>query len=121
MSINAYVQKLAPPYLPEGIIKWQGPASYTVVTAGNPPTGGDQIPAILLGIDEILQIIGGGTYSGNFQVIPIRVSSTKWTLQWRALRTATIGGQSQTTGSEATAATVLTAEYVHLVIKSRTA
>jgi|ERR1700728_167107 len=121
MPISAYAQKLSAPYLPEGIIKWQGPTSYTVVTPGNPPTGGDSIPAILLGIDEILMIVGGGTYSGNFQVVPIRVSTTKWTLEWRALKTATVGGQAQTTGLEAVATTNLSAEFVLLLIKSRTA
>lgn len=121
MPISAYIHKIAAPSLPEGMFKWQGPKSYTVVTAGNPPSGGDSLPAILLGIDEILMLIGEGSYSGNFQVVPIRVSGTKWTLQWRALRSATIGGQSQTTGTEAAASTDLSGEYVTLRVLSRTA
>lgn len=119
MPISAYGQKLAAPQLPEGIIKWQGPASYTQVTAGNPASGGDSLPSVVLGVDEILGISFMGTFSGNFHVIPVRISAAKWTLQWRALRTATIGGQAQTTGAEAAATTNLSAEYAQLFLKTR--
>jgi hypothetical protein len=121
MPISAYVQKLAAPSLPEGIIKWQGPTSYAVVVPGSPPSAGDQLPSILLGVNEILDIAGGGSYSGSFQVIPIRISAKLWTLQWRALKTATVGGQAQTTGLEAVATTNLSAEFVHLLIVTRAA
>lgn len=121
MSIKAYSQKLAPPTLPEGIIDWVGPASYTVVTAGSPPSGGDQLPSILLGVDELLTIEFAGGFTGNFSVVPIRISAKLWTLEWRALKTATIGGQAQTTGTEAVAATNLSAEMVKLKITTRAA
>jgi hypothetical protein len=121
MPISAYAQKLAPPTLPEGLIKWQGPASYTQVTAGNPPSGGDSFPSILLGVDEILAISFMGTYTGNFEVVPVRISAAKWALEWRALKTATIGGQSQTSGTEAAASTNLSAEYANLHIITRAA
>jgi hypothetical protein len=116
-----YLQKLAPPYLPEGILKWTGPASYVVVTAGSPPSGGDSLPAIVLGVNEILCVMFAGTFSGNFEIVPVRVSPKAYTLQWRALRTATIGGQAQTAGTEAVVATNLSAEYAHLFIVTRTA
>lgn len=121
MPVSSYVQKLSAPSLPEGIIKWAGPKSYTQVTAGTPATGGDEIPAKLLGIPQIVNIAGQGSYTGNFQVIPFQINSTTWGLRWIALVTGTVGGKSQVAGTEAIAASDLSAEYVHLFVKSRSA
>ena len=120
-TVNGYIQKLSAPYLPEGIIKWAGPSSYTRVTAGTPPSGGDEIPAKTLGVNEILTIAAQGSYSGNFDVIPFRINPNIWGLRWIALVTATVGGQAQTAGTEAAASTNLSAEYVHLFVKTRSA
>jgi hypothetical protein len=122
MAIGDYVKKLAPPGdLPEGIIRWIGPASYTVVTPGATPSGGDSIPASLFGVSEILGIEFEGGFTGNFMVVPIRISAAKWTLQWRALNSNTVGGHAQTTGAEAVSATNLSAEYIRLRIVTRAA
>ena len=118
MPVSAYVQKLSAPSLPEAIIKWQGPKSYTRVTAGTPATGGDEIPSKLLGIAQILNLEAQGSYTGNFNVIPFRISSTIWGLRWISLVTATVGGQAQTAGTEAASTTDLSAEYLHLFVKS---
>lgn len=119
MSISAYDRKLAPPGdEPYCRVKWQGPASYTQVTPGNPATGGDSISGAQFGVNSITGIIFLGTYSGNFQVVPVRTSEGKWALEWRSLVTATVGGQSQTTGVQATGSTNLSTEFVKLQINT---
>lgn len=122
MSIAAYHKKLAPPGdLPEAFIRWTGPASYTVVTPGTTPSGGDSITAGLLGVQEILAIDFCGSRTGNFLVVPVRISASSWTLMWRAMNGNTVGTKAQTTGAEAVAATVLSAENVELRIVTRSA
>lgn len=122
MAISNWIQKLAPPgNLPEAILEWTGPASYTVVTTGAPPSGGDTFPASLLGVNQMLLVIGSASYSGHFQVVPVRVSPSLWTLEWRSLVTATVGGQAQTTGTEAAATTNLSAETVRLEVTTLSA
>ena len=116
MAIKAYIKKLAPPGdLPEAYIQWSGPASYTQVTLGPPVGGGDQVPNGLLGVSGIISLdFQGGWGQADFIVTPIRVSEKLWVLKWIALRTGTIGGQSQTIGTEAAAATNLSAEYIQI-------
>jgi hypothetical protein len=65
-----------------------GPASYTVVTPGATPTGGDSITATALGmksIEAILEVSGDNT--GTYSVVGIRtgtdaLGSPTWILQW---------------------------------------
>jgi len=126
MSIKGWLRKHAP-YGDETYVRvqWQGPTSYTQVTAGSPPSGGDSITAAQLGVNMISHIYAMASYSGNFEVVPIRSSDKAWTLQWRALRSATIpasgpGSESQTTGTEAASGTNLSAEYQKLTINTVT-
>ena len=121
MAIKAFIKKTAPPGdLPETYVQWQGPASYTQITLGPPVGGGDQIPSGILGVSGIISVDFQGCYGqADFSVVPIRVSEKLWILKWIALRTATIGGQSQTIGTEAAATTNLSAEYVTVQIISR--
>jgi hypothetical protein len=124
MPINSYSRKLAPPGdEPYARIKWQGPASYArVATPGlGTATAGDPFPAAIMGIQEVVAITFAATYTGNFEVVPVRVTGGTWILMWRALTTATVGGQAQTSGTEAAVGTNLSAEYVTLEIMSRTA
>lgn len=96
------------------MIDWIGPSSYTQVTPGTPPSAGDQVTAFSFGLKAIDCIVGGGSADGNFEIVPIRLNATTWILEWRSLVTATVGGQSQVTGTQATAATSLTASKVRL-------
>lgn len=108
-----------------------GPTSYTQVTrngATGLTGGGDSLTfqpeAGFKWGDVVMQ---GVTDSGNFEVLPIPIvpSSTSnaqsgqqaqtYRLLWRSMVTATIGGQNQTAGAEAVAATNLSAETVRLL------
>lgn len=108
-----------------------GPASYTQlsVTPGTiPATGGDTVTAQAeAGLKYLDKLEGGVSDDGAWMVrpIPITISnpvsgrpglpSKTYKLQWIALVTATIGGQNQTAGSEAVAATNLSAVCVRLL------
>jgi hypothetical protein len=71
-------------------------------------------------VTEILYIEPATTYTGNFMVVPIRMTDAKWTLKWIALVTGSIDGQSQTLGTEAVTASDLSGEYVKLTVHTRT-
>jgi hypothetical protein len=90
-----------------------GPASYTQVVTGTTPTGGDRINASDLGMggfdncDTMMDTTGqlyaliipvGG---GNGNAVPYVI------LKWFSAVTATLGGASQTAGSEVAAGTNL--------------
>ncbi len=103
-----------------------GPASYTQVTATAgtvPVTGGDTVSGPEAGMKYFDLIVGGITDDGAFLVeaIPVTVStivggpSQTYKLRWISRVTATVGGQSQTAGAEATAATDLSGETVRLL------
>jgi hypothetical protein len=66
----------------------------------------------------IVLVLGDSSYTGRFQIVPIRVTDSKWTLKWISMVTATVGGQSQTVGSEAAALTDLSGESVKLQINT---
>jgi hypothetical protein len=105
-----------------------GPASYTQISRGTPPTpatGGDTLQAVQCGMKQIEWVGGQITDSGNYRVdaIPVSASgalgqqSTTYRLKWTALVTATLGGQSQTINTDATTATDLSAEVVRLYVR----
>lgn len=102
-----------------------GPASYTQITRGTPPTpatGGDTASAAEAGFKFFEHIGPSVTDSGNYRVEPIPTTrsgvvgqqATTYRLKWVALVTASLGGQSQTINTEAVAATDLSAEIVRL-------
>lgn len=111
-----------------------GPASYVqvVAVAGTVPisAGGDTVQALEGGMKNLDFLVGGETDDGAFVVeaIPVTVSnpsgtsssalsgipSTTYKLRWISKVTATVGGQNQTAGSEAVAATDLSGECVRL-------
>lgn len=112
-------------YHMESIFPHAGPSSYTQVTAGTAPavaTGGDSVQALEGGLKLFESVMNGVSDTGNFEVLAIpqaRSDQTgqqtlKYTLKWMALVTATIGGKAQTAGTEAAAATDLSAETVRL-------
>ncbi len=100
-----------------------GPAVYTRITYG-PLANGDTVQAVEAGMKYFDYVNGMMSDSGNFsvRVIPI-VSSVGPTgtqmltakLKWIAERTATVGGQAQTTQTEAAASTDLSGETVRLL------
>jgi hypothetical protein len=119
MPVKDWLRKLAPPGdEPYCRVRWTGPSSYTQVTAGAPPTGGDQIKASQFGVSMIVLVLGDSSYTGRFQIVPIRISDATWTLKWISLVTATVGGQSQVAGTEAISATDLSGESVKLQINT---
>lgn len=120
-------RKLAPPGdEPYCRVVWTGPTSYTQVGTtpvvnGVAPTNGDQVSAGALGVNVILYIEPATSYTGNFMVVPIRMTESKWTLKWIALVTGSIDGQSQTLGTEAVSTSNLSGEYVKLTIHTLSA
>lgn len=98
-----------------------GPASYTQITYG-PLANGDLVHASEAGLKYLDGLDGGATDSGNFSVIAIPTQPSPgpggacqtYRLKWIAMRTAAIGGQNQTVGTEAVATTDLSAEIVRL-------
>jgi hypothetical protein len=119
MSVKAWLRKLAPPGdEPYARVQWIGPSSYTVITVGSPPSGGDPIAASQFGVNMITLVLGQSSYDGRWMVIPVRISDSKWTLKWISLVTATVGGQAQTAMTEAIATTDLSTTYVKLQVNT---
>lgn len=115
-SIGAHVQSIYP---------HAGPADYTQVTNGTAPavaTGGDTLQAVEAGFKYFESVMSALSDSGDYRVDAIPTSksaltgqqTTTFTLKWTALRTATIGGQSQTINTQAAASTDLSAEVARL-------
>lgn len=99
-----------------------GPASYTRITY-SPTANGDTVEAVEAGLKYFDYLVGGMTDSGNFSVRaepvvssvgPTGSAATTYRLKWIAEQTATVGGQSQTTQTEAAASTDLSGEVVRL-------
>ena len=119
MAVKEWLRKLAPPGdEPYARVKWAGPSSYTVLTVGSPPSGGDTISATQFGVSMITLVLGQSSYDGRWLVVPVRISDAKWTLKWISLVTATVGGQSQTANAEAAAGTDLSSTYVKLQVNT---
>ena len=119
MAVKDWLRKLAPPGdEPYARVKWAGPSSYTVLTVGSPPSGGDTISATQFGVSMITLVLGQSSYDGRWLVVPVRISDAKWTLKWISLVTATVGGQSQTANAEAAAGTDLSSTYVKLQVNT---
>ena len=119
MAVKEWLRKLAPPGdEPYARVKWVGPSSYTVLTVGSPPSGGDTISATQFGVSMITLVLSQASYDGRWNVIPVRISDAKWTLKWISLVTASVGGQSQTAFTEAVATTDLSSTYVKLQVNT---
>ena len=119
MAVKDWLRKLAPPGdEPYARVRWVGPSSYTVLTVGSPPSGGDTISATQFGVSMITLVLGQSSYDGRWLVVPVRISDAKWTLKWISLVTATVGGQSQTANAEAAAGTDLSSTYVKLQVNT---
>lgn len=92
-----------------------GPASYTVVTAGAPPTGGQVVPASAFGlqsIDAVFALAGtNGTNGVRVIANPYNFgdSMANVTLMWIVLAT----------GAQATAASNMSAQTVRLIAIGR--
>ena len=119
MAVKSWLRKLAPPGdEPYARVQWTGPSSYTVLTVGSPPSGGDPVVASQFGVNMITLVLAGGSYDGRWLVIPVRISDAKWTLKWISLVTATVGGQIQTAFTEAIAETDLSTTSVKLQVNT---
>jgi hypothetical protein len=126
MAFSSFPRALAPsgnePYC-RGL--WTGPSSYTrvgttPVASGGNVSNGDPLAAATIGVNMIVSIEVAVSWTGNYLVLPIRVSEAKYVLKWIALVTGTAGGQSQTAYTEAVTGTDLSGEYVKLWINTLT-
>ncbi len=99
---------------PYAIIDFAGPASYTQVTTGSPPTGGQAItPAdfgLVAPIEGIIPV--SGSDDGQYEVVAIQLTSSNqglgnatWALLWQIAHT----------GAEVTGAVNLSARTVRLI------
>ena len=78
------------------VLRHTGPASYTAVTGGSPPTGGDSIPASAFGLSRIEAIFGGMDDTGTYDVVASlagKQEAASAILMWRtAAGAAEVGG-----------------------------
>src|SRR6266496_1420294 len=103
-----------------------GPVSYTqvTITAATAISGGDTVRASEAGAKFFDFLAGAATDDGAFSVRAIPnapstaingASAATYTLLWIANKTASLGGQNQTAGAEAVAATDLSTFIVRLL------
>jgi len=105
----------------ETIIDVQGPASYTIITIGTPPTGGQTVFATDMGFKEIHSIEVMGSDNGQYDAVcyvnsgagsvgnPPKRAGTQFQMQWFAA-----AGRTEVTG-----ATNLSARTMRLCITGR--
>lgn len=92
------------------IVDHKGPASYTQITPGSPPTGGDQITAAEFGLKYIDMLWGGAlSDDGTYEVegspgIASAAEPSKWFLMWITANT----------GAQVAGATNLSARSIRL-------
>ncbi len=90
-------------------IDYSGPSSYV--------QGGDAIGAASFGMfNNIQTLIGSMDQSNKFRAEPRPLANgvTQWQIVWISLTTGTVGGQSQTAGTEAATGTNLSTYTVRL-------
>jgi len=99
---------------PYAIIDFAGPSSYTQVTTGSPPTGGQAIVPSNFGLSAGLEgiFMVGASTSGTYGVIAFQATgynqgqgNATWALMWFTLAT----------GAQVAGATNLSGETVRLV------
>lgn len=91
------------------ILQHTGPASYTAVTGGATPTGGDTIPASAFGLSRIEAIfVVGLDNTAVYQVVPGLDGAMEATLARLMWKTAA-------TGAEVAGSTVLSAKTITLM------
>lgn len=93
---------------PYAIIDWAGPASYTQVSTGTPPTGGQAITPSAFGLTAPIEgiMFVGGSSDGQYGVEPVQATSynqgqgnATWTLLWYVLHTgAEVAGATNLSG-----------------------
>jgi hypothetical protein len=88
-----------------------GPASYTAVTTGAAPTGGDVLTATECGLKFIQQVFASGDNTGVYEIVPLGVvgDQTSMILRW-----FTAAGMTEVAG-----ATDLSAKRVQLLVIGR--
>lgn len=89
---------------------YSGPASYV--------QGGDSISPQSFGFNNsIFTLVGSVDGTATVEAVPLALSvgpNPVWRILWRALTTATVGGQAQTAGKEIAAGTNLSGFTVML-------
>ena len=89
-----------------------GPASYTQVTTGSPPTGGQKLLATDFGLKYIAQAFGGVSDDGQYEVVltPAQAASSPDPASWIAI------WKVAHTGAEASGATNLASRTVRIFL-----
>lgn len=121
-NVTALLEYPMPPgALFETVIDVQGPASYTVMVIGTPPTGGQTVFATDMGFREVHSVEIMGSDNGQYDAVsyvntgpsgsgnPPKRAGTQFQLQWFAAAGRT----------EVTAATNLSARTMRLVVTGR--
>jgi len=99
---------------PYALIDLAGPASYTQITPGSPPTGGQALAPANFGLSAGLEgiVMVGCSSSGTYGVVAMQTTSynqgannTTWALLWYVLAT----------GAQVAGATNLSGEVVRLL------
>lgn len=106
--LDGYPQPMGDRYC--SCIDHKGPASYTQITPGSPPTGGDQIQASEFGL-KFIDMMWGGALSddGTYEVegspgVGGQAEPSKWFLIWI----------TAATGAQVSGATNLSARSIRL-------
>ena len=94
------------------LIRHAGPASYTAVTSGATPSGGDKVTAPMFGLKFIDALFVMGDETGVYQIIPIAKPGPATSI---ILRWYTTAGGPPATFVEVTAGVTLSAKYVTLL------
>ena len=90
------------------VLRHTGPASYTAVTGGATPTGGDSIPASAFGLSRIEAIYGGMDDTAVYSVVASLAGKQE-------ARSAILMWKTAATGAEVAGGTNLSAKSVFLI------
>ena len=95
------------------LVRHAGPSSYTVVTSGASPSGGDKVTASMFGLKTIDYLFAAFDETGVYQVMPVIAKNGPTTSV--ILRWYTTAGGPPATFTEAAASATLSGVYVHLL------
>ena len=95
------------------LLRHQGPASYTAITTGTSPTGGDSLSPPMFGLKWVENIIPATSEDGAYLVVPLLVgqgASQTILLRWFVMA----GGPPGALAEEVTTGVDLSAIHVRL-------
>src|SRR5262249_37362825 len=99
----------------ESMVDVTGPASYTQLVVGTPPTGGQAVTATECGLQSIDWVQSMGSDNGQYDIVCVPVAFTLG----NPLASVRLQWIISATGAEAAAAANLSARTVRLFVKGR--